>query len=301
MILAIGEILFDIFPGYKRIGGAPFNFAFHLKNLGIPTRFITRIGNDADGKKIRQQLKQYGFITDDIQIDNRYNTGKVIVNLDTQGVPEFKILPDVAYDHIAFNPKIASLLDENTRLLYFGSLIQRSECGFKTLQKILSQRHQNTKCLYDVNLRPQCFTKAIIINSLKQSDVLKLNDEELKIIKQMFEVEKKSREFIDFLMIKFDIEMVSLTKGEKGSCLYIENEEYCMAPNRTRKIVDTVGAGDAYTAILAIGFLNKCDPERILTVATDFASSICENEGAIPSSKSVYEKIKTLSKEVINE
>jgi fructokinase len=301
MILAIGEILFDIFPEYKRIGGAPFNFAFHLKHLGLPTRFITRIGNDADGKEILKELKQFGFITDDIQVDDKHNTGKVIVKLDTKGVPEFNILPDVAYDHIAFDPSIASLLDKNTQLLYFGSLIQRSEWGFKTLQKILSHRHQNTKCLYDVNLRPKCFTKAIIMESLKQSDVLKLNDEELETIRQMFGVEKKSGEFIEFLMIKFDIEMISLTKGEKGSCLYIKNEEYCIKPNRTRKIVDTVGAGDAYTAILAFGYLNKWHPERMLTVATDFASRICENEGAIPSSKSVYEKTITLNKEVINE
>ena len=157
------------------------------------------------------------------------------------------------------------------------------------------------ECLYDINLRPRCFTKAIIIESLKQSDVLKLNDEELEIIKQMFGLEKKSRAVIEFLMIKFDIEMISVTKGEKGSCLYIKDEEYCIEPNRTRKIVDTVGAGDAYTAILAIGYLNKWHPERILTVATDFASSICENEGAVPSSKRFYEKIITLTKEIINE
>lgn len=301
MILVVGEILFDAFPDYKRLGGAPFNFAFHLKNFGMPTRFITRIGNDADGKEILQQLKQYGFITDDIQVDNKHGTGSVMVKLDTKGVPEFNILPDVAYDHIAFDPSIASLLDENTKLIYFGSLIQRSKCGFKTLQKILSQRNQNTKCLYDINLRPRCFTKAIIIESLKQSDVLKLNDEELEIIKQMFGLEKKSRAVIEFLMIKFDIEMISVTKGEKGSCLYIKDEEYCIDPNRNRKIVDTVGAGDAYTAILAIGYLNKWHPERILTVATDFASSICENEGAVPSSKRFYEKIITLTKEIINE
>ena len=301
MILAIGEILFDIFPGYKRMGGAPFNFAFHVSNFGMPARFITRIGNDADGKEILQELKQFGFITDDVQVDDKHNTGKVIVTLDAKGVPEFNILPNVAYDHIAFDPSIASLLNEKTQLIYFGSLIQRSECGFTTVQKILSKRHRNTRCLYDVNLRPQCFTKAIVMESLKQTHVLKLNDEELEIIKQMFGFEKKSRKFIEFLMIKFDIEMISLTKGEKGSCLYIKDGEYCIEPNKIRKIVDTVGAGDAYTAILAIGYLNKWHPERILTVATDFASSICKNEGAIPSSKSVYERIITLNKIVINE
>jgi fructokinase len=302
MILSIGEILFDIFPEYKRIGGAPFNFAFHLKNLGIPARFISRIGDDADGKEILQQLKHRGFFTDNIQIDHRHPTGRVMVKLDARGVPEFNILQNMAYDHIAFDPSIASMLDENPDLIYFGSLIQRSPRGFQTLHNILTRRNrQHTKCLYDINLRPQCFSKTIITESLKQTDVLKLNDEELEIIKQMFGFEKKSSAIIEFLITEFDIEMISLTKGQKGSCLYTKNEAFCTAPISTGKIVDTVGAGDAYTAILATGYLNTWHPERILKVATEFASRICEIEGAVPPPGKFYETNKRLIKEITGE
>ncbi len=301
MILVIGEILFDIFPGYKRMGGAPFNFAFHLKNLGVPVRFITRIGNDIEGKEILRNLRQHLFKIDDIQIDEQHKTGKVMIELDDRGNPEFNILSNVAYDYIAFDRLTASVLDNSIDLIYFGSLAQRNTYSCKTIQKILLQKHQNTKCLCDINLRPQCFGSAVIIESLKKSDVLKLNEEELEIIKQILGFKKNAHGFIEFLLKEYSLDMISLTKGEKGSDIFTKEGRFSTKPRKINNMVDTVGAGDAYTAILAIGYLNKWNPVRILSTATEFAARICEIKGAVPKEKQFYANFKTLMNEQFNE
>lgn len=301
MILAIGEILFDIFPGYKRLGGAPFNFAFHLKNIGIPVCFISRIGNDTEGGEIIKQLKKYGFEIKNIQIDDKHRTGKVIVRLDGKGVPDFDILTDVAYDYIEFNSEITSLVNENIKLVYFGSLAQRSEYGFKSIQRILSQRHPGTKSLYDVNLRPNCFSMPVITESLKQCDVVKLNNEELRILKEMFVFKKSDLAFIKYLLIKYNIEMLSLTRGSDGSELFTVDQHYRIKSGPLKDVADTVGAGDAYTAILSIGYMNNWPPERILEQATEFAARICRQKGAIPADSGFYNSIISILKREENE
>ncbi len=288
MILAIGEILYDIFPEYKRLGGAPFNFAFHLNNLSIPVYFVSRIGNDIEGGRIINFLQQHNLKINNIQIDNRHSTGKVLVELDIKGVPVFNILPNVAYDYIEFNASIASLLNANTKLIYFGTLVQRSEYGFKTIQQILAQRHPVTKCLYDINLRPHCFTEQVIVESLRHCDLLKLNDEELEILKQMFAFKKSSLAFVEHLIIKYHLEMLCLTKGKNGSELFTLDKHFQAQPAKLDNVVDSVGAGDAYTTILSIGYINKWPPELILEKATEFAARICEIKGAIPIDPNFY-------------
>ncbi|MDY6967822.1 MAG: carbohydrate kinase [Spirochaetota bacterium] len=294
MILIIGEILFDIFSDYKRLGGAPFNFSFHLKNLGMPVRFITRVGNDIDGKEISTYLQKNGFEISDLQIDPDHASGRVLIELDNLGMPEFNILPNAAYDHISFDDSIKSLINEKVGLIYFGSLIQRSKNGHRTLQKLLSQKKINTKCFYDVNLRPKCYTKAIVIESLEHSDILKLNEEELIEIKDMFEFQGDEHNFIRFLIQKYSFDMIAVTRGSRGSSLYIDDNEYTIELSDTKDIIDTVGAGDAFSAILAIGYLKGWEPNTILSVASTFALQICKIKGAVPSDINFYRDISTM-------
>jgi len=291
VILAIGEVLYDIFPKYKRLGGAPFNFAFHVKNLGTPVRLISRVGNDLEGTEIINFLQQHNLSIKNIQTDNRHSTGKVLIELNGKGVPAFNILPDVAYDYIEFSTSIASLLNADIELIYFGTLAQRNEYGFKTIQQILSQRASATKCLYDINLRPHCFTEQIIVESLKQCDLLKLNNEELEILKQIFAFKKSSPSFIEHLMIKYCIEILSLTKGKNGSELFTLDKHFQKNPGKLNNAADTVGAGDAYTAMLSIGYINKWPLELIIEKTTEFAARICEIEGAVPTDPNFYKKI----------
>lgn len=291
LILAIGEILFDIFPNYKRLGGAPFNFATHIQSFGFNTTFVSRIGKDENGRKILQILKNRGLDTSFIQIDETHETGNVQVMLDDDGVPEFEIIKDVAYDYLVFDEKIKTFLTNDIDLIYFGTLIQRTPQGFKTIQQILEQK-PNTPSLYDVNLRQNCYNEKIIKNSLKYCDILKINDDEVDILQEMFAFRGLGVDFIQYLRTEFSIRWVSLTKGREGSILYTEWGEESIGLTQTSDVVDTVGAGDAYASILAIGYLLNWQPQAILEKATQFAGSICGIEGAIPENDNFYNDFK---------
>ena len=191
MILVVGEILFDVFEKEKQLGGAPFNFAYHLKNFGFPVRYISRIGNDTHGKEILNILEHHHFNIDDIQIDAKYDTGTVIVQLSSSGNPTFHINTDVAYDYINYLPKEHSTLIDMADFIYFGTLVQRSKQGFENIQRFMENRRPDTVCFYDINLRPDCYSEKVILTSLEHADILKLNTQELDECKRIFRFSKK--------------------------------------------------------------------------------------------------------------
>jgi len=292
VILVIGEILFDVFPNYRRLGGAPFNFAYHLKNFGFNVRFISRIGMDEPGREILYELELTRFNLDDIQIDEDHPTGSVSVQLDQSGAPQFDIIPDVAYDYIDFIPEYHSSLINTAQMVYFGTLVQRSKAGCDNLQAFISRNGPETINFYDINLRPGCYSNVIIEKSLSKTDILKLNTEELDKLRQMLSLNMNNDELVDHLMETHSISSVSLTKGELGSELFTEQGCYTSEPAEAITVVDSVGAGDAYAAMLAAGLLKKWRPEEILERALLFASRVCEIKGAIPDSASFYEPFK---------
>jgi fructokinase len=294
VILVIGEILFDVFPNYRRLGGAPFNFAYHLKNFGFDIRFISRIGTDDAGKEILHRLELARFNLDDIQVDDGHPSGSVNVQLDKSGAPQFDILPDVAYDYIDFMPEYHSTLIDAAQMIYFGSLVQRTTTGCYNLQAFISRNASETLNFYDINLRPGCDDKAMIEKSLSKTDILKLNADELGKLKQTLSLKVNPDDFVYHLMETHSIRTVSLTKGESGSELFTHQGCFSSKPAKAIKVVDSVGAGDAYAAMLAAGLLEKWRPEEILDRASLFASRICEIKGAIPDSASFYEPFKAL-------
>ncbi|MDH3884608.1 MAG: carbohydrate kinase [Desulfobacterales bacterium] len=294
MILVIGEILFDVFPNYRRLGGAPFNFAYHLKNFGFNVRFISRIGMDEAGKEILYKLELARFNLDDIQVDDDKPTGSVNVRLDNSGAPQFDIISDVAYDYIDFVPEYHSKLIDAAKIIYFGSLVQRSKAGCENLQAFISRNASETLNFYDINMRPGCYNNAIIEKSLTKTDILKLNTGELGKLKQMLSLKVSNDDLVYHLMETQSISTVSLTKGEAGSELFTNQGCFNSEPAEAIKVVDSVGAGDAYAAMLAAGLLEKWRSEEILERASLFASRVCEIKGAIPDSASFYEPFKAL-------
>jgi fructokinase len=294
VILVVGEILFDIFPDYRRLGGAPFNFAYHLQNFGFDVRFISRIGIDDTGKEILHKLELARFNLDDIQVDDDHPTGRVNVQLDSSGAPRFDIIPGVAYDYIEFIPADHAPLRETAELIYFGTLAQRTQLGRQNLQAFLAAEASGTLNFCDINLRPDCYSKAIIEQSLSKADVLKLNTGELEILNQMFSLPAGDNDPVYHLMQIHSISTLSLTKGESGSELFANNDRFSSEPAEAITVVDSVGAGDAYAAMLAAGLLEKWQPHKILAWASLFASRICEIKGAIPDSASFYQPFKVL-------
>ena len=294
MILVIGEILFDLFPNYRRLGGAPFNFAYHLKNFGFDVRFVSKLGMDDAGKEILRKLELAQFNLDDIQIDEVHPTGSVNVQLDNHGGPRFDIISDVAYDYIDFIPEKHSILIDTAQMVYFGTLVQRSKAGRENLQAFISHNEPETLNFYDINLRPGCYSNVTIEKSLSKTDILKLNSEELDTLRQMLFLNINKDELVNHLMEKYTISSVSLTKGELGSELFTEQGCFISEPAEAITVADAVGAGDAYAAMLAAGLLKKWRPEEILERALLFASRVCEIKGAIPESASFYEPFKAL-------
>ena len=294
VILVIGEILFDLFPNYKRLGGAPFNFAYHLKNLGFDVRFVSKIGMDDAGEEILHELKLAQFNLDDIQIDEVHPTGSVNVQLDNRGGPRFDIISNVAYDYIDFIPEQHASLIDTAQMIYFGTLVQRSRAGCENLQAFISHGKPEILNFYDINLRPGCYNNVIIEKSLSTTDILKLNSEELDKLRQMLFSNFSKDELVGHLMQKYTISSVSLTKGELGSELFTEQGCYISEPAEAITVADAVGAGDAYAAMLVAGLLKKWRPKQIVERALLFASHVCKIKGAIPESVSFYEPFKAL-------
>jgi fructokinase len=288
MILVIGEILIDRFPDYERIGGAPFNFASHIKQMGWPVRFLTRIGDDAYGRQILQRLEDGGFQREDVQIDSHQPTGVVEVALDNRGVPQFEIRKDVAYDYLELS-QIPGIDLSAVQLIYFGTLAQRTLRGCRQVQALLGHISPTACCFCDINLRPPHINPEAIQSSLRHSDILKLNTEELIHISAMYSGPQDEPEAVEWLMQTYGISQVVLTLGAQGSKAITAGQTITSPPVKIETIVDTVGAGDAYAAVYAAGHLKGLPIQRILELATDFAARVCGLPGAVPSDKSAYQ------------
>jgi fructokinase len=297
MNLVIGEILFDIFPDYRRLGGAPFNVAFHLKHFGLPVRFISRVGADAEGAEIRKFLAGNDFHLDDMQVDSQHPTGKVQVLLDEKGVPQFDIVADVAYDYLEADSNVLGALGDRVGLIYFGTLIQRTDSGCRTLQLLLNRKDTRTQCFYDVNLRPKCYSRPVVQESLRQADHVKLNEQELAVLQEMFGWKGTPAEGVHRLMEANGLKTLSLTRGDAGSELFTTAGHFTAPPAAPINVVDTVGAGDGYAAVLIAGLLQGWRPERTLQRATEFATRICEIEGAIPTDASFYDRLPVMEEQ----
>ncbi len=291
LVLAVGEVLFDIFPDYKRMGGAPFNFAFHLHGLGFPVIFASRVGPDENGDAIVDFMENAGLSTRFIQRDPEHLTGYVRVELDEKGVPDFTIAPQVAYDYLEYPPALAELIQNKADLIGYGTLVQRSPAGADTLAKILEDRHPQTLGFYDINLRKDAYSLPVIEQSLQACDILKLSQEELDFLQSRLSIKAEQSEgVVAALQERYAIDWVSLTRGEAGSALYTQTAtlETGVPPKRSDQ-GDTVGAGDAYAAMLAAGYLLGWPSKRILERAAEFAGAICEIQGAIPADMGFYQ------------
>nr|WP_320192183.1 PfkB family carbohydrate kinase [uncultured Desulfobacter sp.] len=293
MILVTGEILFDIFPGYKRMGGAPFNFAYHMQKLGFPVRFISSIGNDDLGDEILNFLDNNNFNPEDIQINDNHPTGNVKVDILDKGKHTFTIAKDAAYDYIDAAPIRRLLSKKKPDLIYFGTLIQRTQNNFEVLQDILKRKPTKTISFCDINLRPDCYSEHTINASLNAANILKLNTNELEVLTSVSDAKVSHEVSARQLMKTHCLETIILTMGEKGSRWFtIDSDHFMGPPAASIDIADTVGAGDAYAAMSAAGILKNKHIKQIIPLAAEFASYVCSIQGALIQDLEVYQKFK---------
>ncbi len=300
-VLAVGEVLWDVFPETRRLGGAPFNFALHLRRLGLDCRFISRVGRDAAGAEILQRLRSEGFDPADIQVDEDRPTGVVQVDLDARGTPTFTILEDAAFDRIRCGNSCEALLAGQPEIIYFGTLIQRTPAAANQIQVFLAGRPKASRTLCDINLRPRCVRREAVIASLEQADILKLNEEEFAALKAMLGHGGSDDAFLAALFSDFRLELIALTRGAAGAEMIAPGQRWRGTPPVVGAIADTVGAGDAFAAMLAFGLIRSWDAPRILDAALAFSARICAIRGAIPDNGAPYDEMKTWIEETSDE
>jgi fructokinase len=294
-VVGIGEVLWDLLLTGTQLGGAPANFAYHAHALGAHTQVITRIGDDDRGREIIRRFHEMGLADDGVQIDKIAPTGTATVELSGNGLAHFTVQQNVAWDAIATTEE-ALAIARSSNAICFGSLAQRCERSRNTIQQLVAATPARALRVFDINLRQKFYSREGIEQSLHLANVLKLNEDELPTLAKMFNFPGSTEDQIERLARTFDLKLIALTRGEKGSLLYQrpepEREEEAQKQNSARwsdcqsrpvKVVDTVGAGDSFTAALVLGLLHKMDLDEINTIANEVARYVCSQPGATPT------------------
>ncbi|ACC97924.1 Extracellular sugar kinase family [Elusimicrobium minutum Pei191] len=280
IILSVGEVLLDVFPGGAKMGGAPANFAWYCSQYGSEAYIVSAVGNDTNGKRILRELKENGVSTKFVQICKSRPTGIVNVTLDKNSVPRYDIVKNVAWDNIEFTPELKKLA-KKADVICFGSLAQRSAKSRKTIESILKNAKKNAVKIFDINIRQNYYSKMIIKSSLKQSTVLKISSEELPAAAKLFGFKGTVFEVCKSFLKKFKLDIVVLTKSEEGSSIITKNNEYPHKAVKVKKLADTVGAGDSFSATFAHGFLKGVDFENLGAASNKVAAYITTKKGAM--------------------
>ena len=281
VVVGLGEVLWDLLPGGKQFGGAPANFAYHAKAFGAEARVVSCVGDDALGNEIVKHLDAIGLGSDYVAVDGEHPTGTVSVRLGADGKPTYVIHENVAWDFIRLRPEMMGLA-WRADAVCFGSLAQRSAVSRTTIRDFVAGTRPDCLRIFDVNLRQHYFDIDTIAPGLAWATVLKLNDEELPVVAKLMSVDGSTEQMLGTFCRRFGLKLIALTKGGEGSLLFTP-EGHAIRPGLPVEVADTVGAGDAFTAALAIGMLAGVEIDAIATCANRVASYVCSQHGATPT------------------
>lgn len=286
-VIGVGEVLWDLLLTGPQLGGAPANFAYHAHALGAQAQVITRVGNDDYGREIIRRFHAMGLPETGVQVDETAPTGTARVALSRDGLAHFTIQQNVAWDCIAVTDEAVAVA-RRADAICFGSLAQRCEPSRNTIQHLVETTPPDALRVFDINLRQQFYSRDVVEKSFRLANVLKLNDDELPRLADMFRLTGSTEDQIGQLAQTFSLRLVALTRGANGSLLYQKDNDnnearWSDCPSRPVKVVDTVGAGDSFTAALVLGLLRKMDLDEINTIANEVARYVCSQPGATPT------------------
>lgn len=279
LAVGLGEILWDVLPEGRKLGGAPANFAYHVNGLGGVGVPVSRVGDDAFGREALEQLVNHGLNIDAVSIDPTHPTGTVDALVDEHGIATYIFPDDVAWDFI-FLDDTALALAKKADVVCFGSLAQRCEVSRNSIYEFL-QAASNALKIYDINLRQNFYSPEIIQSSLSLANVLKINDDELALVAEMFSLPPDDRDALTLLMTEYALKLVVLTRGSQGS-LILSPDGISDLPGQPTSIIDTIGAGDSFTAAMALAYLHGQSLDQINRYATSVAAYVCGQVGAMP-------------------
>jgi fructokinase len=281
-VVGLGELLWDILPSGEQLGGAPANFAYITALLGDRAVIASRVGPDVRASKALDRLRQADLVTSHVQLDAHHPTGTVEVKLDDKGKPAFTITENVAWDFLEWTAGWQELARQADAVC-FGSLAQRSPPSRKTIRRFLEAARSDALIVFDVNLREPYNSAEVLSESLRLSNVVKLNDEELPVVTKLCGLDGGGDEDAARRLIQsYDLQMVCLTRGERGSLLVTDRKA---VEHKGFKIdvADTVGAGDAFSAALVHHYLRRAPLEKISDAANRMGAWVATHAGAMPA------------------
>lgn len=280
-VVGMGEALWDVLPEGKKIGGAPANFAYHISQFGLPGCVVSAVGDDAYGKEIVENFTAKGL--NQLLEKVPYPTGTVQVEVDRNGIPQYEIRENVAWDNIPYTERLEALAGK-TRAVCFGSLAQRSAVSRDTINRFLDAMHQSDDRLivFDINLRQGFYNEEILRNSMKRCNVLKINDEELVTVSRLFGLpDDSSQDACRKWLEQFDLKALILTCGTDGSYVFTP-EDMSFQPTPKIEVADTVGAGDSFTAAFIASILKGKSVKEAHKCAVQTSAYVCTQKGAMP-------------------
>ncbi|MBQ3827204.1 MAG: carbohydrate kinase [Prevotella sp.] len=281
-VVGLGEVLWDVLPEGKKLGGAPSNFAYHAGQfLGMDnTIAVSALGEDKLGEETIKALEEHQLNCLLPRVP--YPTGTVQVQLDEQGIPTYDIKENVAWDNIPFTKEIEDVAS-TCRAVCFGSLAQRNVVSRETIHRFLVLTPKDCMKIFDINLRQNFYNKEIIKESLQRCNVLKINDEELVLIGRMFGYPGLDIENKCWLILgKYNLDMLVLTCGTNGSYVFTPGQ---MSFQETPKVevADTVGAGDSFTGSFCAAILSGKPVTEAHKLAVEVSAYVCTQNGAMPT------------------
>lgn len=279
-LLVFGEILWDMLPTEARPGGAPANVAVLAHAIGVDCLLASAVGDDASGHEMLALLRARDFPVDHVQVIAGASTGAVDVTITGAGIPSYRIRENAAWDRIALTPELVETAMK-TAAFYFGSLAQRSAESRATLRKLLQSIPSNCLRFFDANLREPRPTTDVLRDSLAHADILKLNHEELPLLASWLELPSEEHAFAATVFECFPLRTLLLTKGPAGADVFDKGSEPVRVPaSPAEKIIDTVGAGDAFSAGFIDGCLRGLSSREAAQRGSDLAARVCETAGA---------------------
>lgn len=277
-VACFGEVLWDVLPGGRKLGGAPLNVAYHLNCLGTPAVMISRIGADEDGKQILLEMQQRHLSAAFIQTDAAHATSTVNAVPGPHNEMSYVFTPDIAWDHIALQPELIHLVS-NCDVFVYGSLAAREHTTHQTLLQLLQVARRK---VFDINLRAPHYTQATVEELLHLADVVKMNENELALLAGWYGIAGGEEDIVLELMKRFGAECMIVTKGAEGAFLRVNNRFYHHTGYNVQ-VADTVGSGDSFLAAILSQTLQGAAPQAALDYACKVGALVASKTGGTPA------------------
>ncbi|OZI08470.1 carbohydrate kinase [Siphonobacter sp. BAB-5385] len=277
-MVCFGEVLWDILPTGRQAGGAPFNVAVHAHQLGFNAKLISRVGEDELGHELLAFMEEKGIETSSVQRGKTHLTGVVKANVSNRSEVTYQIVQPVAWDYISYDSTVSAWVKE-ANLFVYGSLGARSARSRETLYQLLEEA--NCK-VFDINLRPPHYTRAIVEHLIEKADIVKMNHHELAEVTSWYEYPGEPETAMRHLAERYDLRTVCVTRGENGACL-LHNDLFYESQGVHVEVQDTIGSGDSFLAALLYQLQVNPSTQAALDFACATGSYVATQHGATPT------------------